>query len=88
LSLAGGYLRISNNEIRQIPIPEMPKSSIEDLLSLTGRILALTTAESYFDSPAKQVKVKEYEREIDRMVYKLYGLTREEIQIIESVGER
>lgn len=83
LSLAGGYLRISNNEIGQIPIPEMPKSSIEDLLSLTGKILALTTAESYFDSSAKQVKVKEYEREIDQMIYKLYGLTKEEIEVIE-----
>jgi len=37
----------------------------------------------YLTNPAKQAKVKEYEREIDRMVYKLYSLTEEEIKIVE-----
>jgi len=27
---------------------------------------------------------KEYERQIDQMVYKLYGLTKEEIKIVED----
>jgi len=31
-----------------------------------------------------QAKVKEYERQIDQMVYKLYGLTEEEIKIVEG----
>ena len=34
--------------------------------------------------PAKQAQVKEFERRIDRMVYDLYGLTKEEIQIVEG----
>ena len=34
----------------------------------------------------KQAKVKEYEQQIDQMVYKLYGLTKEEIKIVEGVG--
>jgi hypothetical protein len=33
---------------------------------------------------SKQVKAKEYEKEIDRMVYELYGLTAEEIKIVEG----
>lgn len=32
----------------------------------------------------RQAKVKEYERQIDQMVYKLYGLTEEEIKIVEE----
>jgi len=35
----------------------------------------------------KQAKVKEYERQIDQMVYKLYDLTEEEIEIIEKIGK-
>jgi len=35
---------------------------------------------------SKQAKVKEYEHQIDQMVYKLYGLTKEEIKIVEGVG--
>ncbi|MEW6096666.1 MAG: hypothetical protein AB1567_09095 [bacterium] len=32
----------------------------------------------------KQAKVKEYEHQIDQMVYKLYGLTEDEIKIVEG----
>ncbi len=32
----------------------------------------------------KQARVKELEREIDRLVYELYGLTDEEIEVVES----
>jgi hypothetical protein len=35
-------------------------------------------------NPAKQSKIKEYEHQIDEMVYKLYGLTPEEIAIVEG----
>ena len=38
----------------------------------------------YINPLKKQKKVKEYERQIDQMVYKLYGLTESEIQIIEQ----
>jgi hypothetical protein len=36
------------------------------------------------ENPAKQAKVKEYENQIDQMVYKLYGLSSEEIKIVEE----
>jgi adenine-specific DNA-methyltransferase len=38
----------------------------------------------YETSKEKQQKVKELEREIDQLVYKLYDLTEEEIGLIES----
>lgn len=31
-----------------------------------------------------QTKVRDYEKQIDRLVYKLYGLTPEEIEVIEA----
>jgi len=36
------------------------------------------------DSNVKQAKVKEYEHQVDQMVYELYGFTREEIKIVEG----
>ena len=30
------------------------------------------------------IKVRDYEKQIDQLVYKLYGLTPEEIKIVES----
>lgn len=42
-----------------------------------------TVDKDYMQSEAKQKKVKKYEHQIDEMVYKLYGLTDEEIKIVE-----
>jgi hypothetical protein len=47
-------------------------------------ILSLTQSYDFEISQEKQEKVKELEKEIDQLVYKLYGLTEEEIKIIES----
>lgn len=41
--------------------------------------------EDYFHNFIKQTKVKEYEPQINKMVYKLYGLTKEKIAIIEGI---
>lgn len=38
----------------------------------------------YLENSTKKAEVKEYEKQIDQMVYKLYGLTNEEIDIIEG----
>ena len=49
-----------------------------------NQILPLTQSEDYLENPQKQAKVKEYQRQIDQLVYKLYDLTDEEIKIIEE----
>jgi len=40
--------------------------------------------EDYLSNPAKQAKVKEYEHQIDQIVYELYELTEEEIAVVEG----
>lgn len=53
-------------------------------IDIVDKILSITNDDDYFHNPNKQVKVKEYERQIDQLVYKLYELTDEEIAIIEN----
>ena len=84
LTLAGGYMRISEKEIRQIPISKISKLQQNMLIKLVNKILAITKGDDYLRNQAKQAKVKQYERQIDQMVYKLYGLTKEEIKIVED----
>ena len=48
------------------------------------RILSITEDEAYVQSPNKQAKVHDLERQIDQMVYELYGLTSEDIAIVEG----
>jgi len=52
-----------------------------------NQILSLTESEDYTENPQKQAKVKALEAEIDQLVYKLYGLTEEEIKIVEGLGK-
>ncbi|MFN3691579.1 MAG: hypothetical protein ACK4R7_01690 [Fervidobacterium sp.] len=49
-------------------------------------ILSITQSEDYLQNPQKQSQVKALEEEIDKLVYRLYDLTEEEINIIEEVG--
>lgn len=42
----------------------------------------------YLSNAAKQAKVKELERQIDQMVYELYGLTPEEIAAVEGEAKQ
>ena len=53
---------------------------------VVNKILAIIKSDDYLNNSTKQEKVKEYERQIDQMVYKLYELTEEEIKIVEGLG--
>jgi len=70
--------------IESLPIkpPESPKQ--EPIITPVNKILAITKDDDYLQNPTKQAKVREYEKQIDQLVYKLYGLTPEEIKIIEA----
>ena len=64
--------------ISPLAIPEQPKD--EKLSSLVAQILA----DKHVD-PAADVSA--LEREIDRLVYELYGLTPEEIEMVEGLDK-
>jgi hypothetical protein len=54
------------------------------VISLVDKILSITKSSDHFEDLEKQAKVKEYEKQIGRLVYKLYNLTPEEIEIVEN----
>jgi len=58
----------------------------QPFITLVDRILAITKDDDYLQNTAKREQVKELERQIDQMVYKLYDLTPEEIAIVEGVN--
>lgn len=74
--------------ITQIPIPkyvmETPNQQ-RRFIDVVDKILTITKEEGYLTNSTKQAKVKEYERQIDQMVYQLYDLTPEEIAVIEGI---
>jgi hypothetical protein len=62
-------------ELRRIPIPICSEAQQKSLINIVDRILAAKRANPQADTSA-------LEREIDQLVYQLYGLTEEEIAII------
>lgn len=80
MSLAGGFYRIGAPQIKTLPIA-MPTDSavitkIEDMVNKAQDILV----ENNSDIPQAQ----EILREIDSMIYSIYGLTPQEIAIVEE----
>ncbi len=86
ISQEGGRVlaQVKPQRIRVLPIAMAgieKRKSIEDIFD---RIHELTNDKNYPQNPQKQAKVKALEAEIDQLVYKLYGLTEDEIAIIEG----
>ena len=73
--------------VEQLPIPPITPQNhplADQIVQKVQEILTLTQFPDFETRQEKQQKVKEHEREIDQLVYKLYGLTEEEIRIVEG----
>ncbi|HCN31351.1 MAG TPA: hypothetical protein DIT64_22120 [Verrucomicrobiales bacterium] len=82
----GGYLALTRQFIEQLPIRPIDfavaaeRAQHDAIVSLVERILAAKQPNPAADTSA-------LEREIDQQVYALYGLTPEEIAIVEGTGQ-
>ncbi|MDD3976512.1 MAG: TaqI-like C-terminal specificity domain-containing protein, partial [Candidatus ainarchaeum sp.] len=82
----GGYVAISARNIKQLPIKDINSVKQKPFIELVDKILNITKDEDYLENKSKQQKVKQLESEIDKLVYKLYELTTEEIKIVEGIN--
>jgi hypothetical protein len=67
-----------------LPIKRLSRLDQQPFVDFVDKILALTRSPDYLQNPDKQAQVKQYETQIDHLVYHLYSLTEEEIKIIEQ----
>ncbi|MCD6317751.1 methyltransferase, partial [Candidatus Aerophobetes bacterium] len=82
--MQGNNYQIDKEPLLALPIIKSSKGEQKKIINLVDKILSLTQSEDYLENPQKQARVKEYERQIDQLVYKLYNLTDEEIKIVEG----
>ncbi|MBA7477040.1 hypothetical protein ES707_12438 [subsurface metagenome] len=80
----GETLELITTPLSEIPIKKISAVEQKPFISIADKILAITKDEDYPNNADKQAQVKEYERQIDQMVYELYGLTPEEIAVVEG----
>jgi hypothetical protein len=95
----GGYFSAGKQYIEQLPIRRIDFSNLTDrahhdrMVALVERMLALhrqqAKATTGHDKTLIGRQIEATDRQIDRLVYELYGLTEDEIRIVEgTVGER
>ncbi|MHC4111560.1 MAG: Eco57I restriction-modification methylase domain-containing protein [Planctomycetota bacterium] len=85
LGINGG-INFTAGIVENLPIPRLEEIKIRRIGALADKILRITNDSDYLDNPSKQAKVHKLEKQIDQMVYELYGLTEEEIAIVENSG--
>jgi len=71
------FPQITQGNILEMPVPNVPKEKLKTIENLVKHIQNTKATNS-----ATQISI--YEREIDQLVYELYGLTDEEIKIVEG----
>jgi len=70
--------------INSLPIPQISSSDEDQIIQNVDTIIKLTESEDYLQNSTKQEQVKEFEKQINQKIYKLYNLKPEEISIIEN----
>lgn len=81
LKHTGDLLQIDKNQFMKIPF--FITKDTKKIIQIVDKILEITEKDDY-DPKAPSQKLKELEERIDQMVYELYGLTDEEIEIVEE----
>jgi len=80
----GGRIIFKTIYMSKVPIPDIKNDIVSNIKKTTEKILTNIQSVDYSQNLNKQTNVKEYEKQIDELVYKLYGLTEDEVKIIEE----
>jgi hypothetical protein len=87
-----GNNHIPSNQLARIPIPEGTKVTHDRMVKLVDRILELhkklATAKTPHDKERIPREIEATDQQIDSLVYELYGLTQDEIRIVEQATAR
>ena len=75
------FPKIKGYQLRELPIPNVGKEQQDIITSKVEQVLAIKE-----DAPDADTSA--LEREIDKLVYRLYGLTDDEIAIVEKASAR
>ena len=86
--LQGGYLRVGPPQIERLPIPTIGVETGTELTSLVDSMLSLHKRLAAEQLPQRREQIQREidatDRQIDQLVYQLYGLTDAEIRIVEE----
>ncbi len=82
-----GRVKLDYNKMTTVPIKNISVNEQRPFQKIVNKILTITKFDDFLENHVKQEEIKEYEKQINQMIYKLYGLTEDEIKIVEENNE-
>ncbi len=86
----GTFPKVLLKDLRELPLPSPPKAVHDQTTHFVKKILSLQEefSKTNLDIYHQQIKrtIDHTDKQIDQLVYELYGLTEEEIKIVEKGG--
>jgi hypothetical protein len=74
---------VRQSQLNFIPVKKPREKELNWFAGVVSKIIEIKKSHDFSVNHSRQQKVEIYEKQIDQMVYKLYGLTPEEIKIVE-----
>lgn len=68
--------------INEFPLPDITDAQKRDLINLSDKLVKLTSEDDYFNNKEKQANVEQLQDRVDKLIYKIYRLTNEEVSAI------
>lgn len=81
-------LSITHSALSIIPMKRITSTRQNPFVEIVNKILTITKDDDYLRNKVKQKKIKEYEHQIDKMVYNLCGLTEKEVEMVENFNKK
>lgn len=92
MHMGGGYLRYRSKFLEKLPSPylilNLNKKQQAPISLCVSQILSVTKDKDYLENFEKQTKIKMLEKEINKLVYELNGLSHDEIELVEGFYDK
>jgi len=82
--MQGNNYQIDKEPLLAIPLYKPSNQEQQPVIVLVDRLLSTMKDDAYPNNPAKQARIKKMESQIDQIIYELYDLTPEEIDMAEE----
>ena len=84
IKIGGEFFSINSPHILKLPFKKISNNQRGLFSELVDKIHIISKDDDYLENQVKQANVHVNEKQIDQLIYKLYGLTPEEIKIVEG----
>ncbi|MHB9088721.1 MAG: TaqI-like C-terminal specificity domain-containing protein, partial [Thermoleophilia bacterium] len=71
-------------ELENLPFPKLSLAEQEPLIELVDNILSITKDDKNLERPSRNEELREYEKQIDNLVYGFYGVNKDEVSMVEE----